>query len=190
MGLETSTGRATFVNIKEGRLYTKEKDKAPIFFNAISGVISGVNFKNEEYEGKAYEKMELVLMDGEDRFILSIRTDSGYFRGFCNSLRSGNPTEKIRIAPNYKLVNDKPQTTCFVSQNDTPLKHAFTKDHHGDYPQLENINGSWDGSKQVEYWKQWLKSIIWDNGNAIPNNEFPEKDDDQIEDPEGTELPF
>lgn len=192
MGLETSTGRSTFVNIKEGRLYTKEKDKAPIFFNAISGTIAGVNFKEEEYEGKKYEKMELILMDGEDKFVLSIRTDSGYFRGFCNSLRSGNPTEKVRITPNYKLVNDKPQTTCFVSQNDVPLKHAFTKDHPGDYPQLEKINFRgqelWDGSKQVEYWKRWINSIKWAN-NSFENNASIKEDDNQIEDPQD-DLPF
>ena len=167
MSLETNTGKATFVNIKEGKLYTKEKEKEPIFFDAISGTITGVGFKKDEYQGKPYEKMELTIMDGEEKYILSMRVDSGYFRGFCNSLKTGKPTERIRIAPSSKNVNDRPQTTCFVSQNNQPLKHAFTLAHPGELPQMEKVQFKgqefWDGSKQIEFWKNWLSSIKWEH---------------------------
>lgn len=165
MSLEINSGKGTFVNVKEGKLYTKEKGKEPQFFDAISGVIVGVGFKKDEYQGKPYEKMELTIMDGEERYILQMRTDSGYFRGFCNSLKTGNPTERVRIAPSSKIVEDKPQTTCFVSQNNQPLKHAFTLANPGELPPMEKVNFKgqqfWDGSKQIDYWKNWLTSIQW-----------------------------
>lgn len=188
MGLQTNSNRGTFVNIKEGKLYTKEKDKDPVFFDSISGTITGVNFKEEEYQGKTYEKCELQLVDGDDRFILAMRVDSGYFRGFVNSLKSGNPTKPLEISPSSKLVNDRPQTTCFVKQNGTPLKHAYTRDNPGDLPQLESVTFKgqqmWDSTKQTEFWKNWLNGIDFTKqeskgysaSNVQPSDISPEDD--------------
>lgn len=193
MGLENNSGKATFVNIKEGKLYTKEKDKEPVFFDAISGIITGVQFKKDEYQGKPYEKAELTIMDGGEKYILSIRTDSGYFRGFCNSLMTGIPTEEVRISPSSKTVNDKPQTTCFVSQHNKALKHKFTKDNLGDLPQLKKVqfkgNEYWDGSDQIEYWKNWLKSIKWLH-EAIASSVSEEEVAETITQEPEDDLPF
>jgi len=181
MGLETNTGRLIFVNVKEGRLYIKPKDSEIQFFDALSGTITKVEFADEEFNGQKFERAKFTIVDGEDRYLLQLRTDSGYFRGFCNSLRTGKPTEPIRISASYKDNNGKPQTTCFIQQYGQPLKHAFTKANPGDFPQLEQITfkgqTQWDGTKQIEYWKNWLKSINWTHEAVAPTivkEEIPE----------------
>lgn len=165
MGLENNTGNGTFVNISKGKLYTKKKNEDAVFFDAISGVITGVQFKKDEYEGKPYEKAEITLVDGDEKFILTMRVDSGYFRGFCNSLKSGSPTERVRIAPFTKEEDGKTSTTCFVSQNNQALKHFHTKDNLGDLPELKRVRFKgqdvWDGTEQIDYWKKWLSDIQW-----------------------------
>jgi hypothetical protein len=167
MGLEQNSGKLIFVNIKEGKLYIKPKDSEVQFFDALSGTITKVDFAKEVFQGQEYEKAKIIIVDGDDRYQLQIRTDSGYFRGFCNSLKSGDPSKRIRVAPFYKKENDKTQTTFFVSQNEKTLKHFHTKDNPGDLPQVEEITFRgkkvWDGSKQIEYWKQWLLSIKFDH---------------------------
>lgn len=182
MGLEVNTGKLIFVNIKEGRLYVKPKDSEIQFFDALSGTITKVEFADEEFNGSKFERAKFTIVDGDDKYLLQIRTDSGYFRGLCNSLRSGNPTEPLRISASYKEdANGKPQTTCFVQQNGQTLKHTFTKLNQGDLPQLEQITfkgqSVWDGSKQVTYWKNWLKSINWKHEAIVPQTikaEIPE----------------
>lgn len=167
MGLENNQGKLIFVNIKEGKLYIKPKDGEIQFFDKISGTIVKVEFSEDEYQGKKYEKAKFLIVDGSDKYLLQVRTDSGYFRGLCNKLRSGDPTKPVKISASYKMENDKPQTTCFVEQGGQSLRHTFTKDNHGDFPQLEKIsfkgNDMWDGSKQIQYWKDWLLSIKFDH---------------------------
>lgn len=165
MGLETYDGNLTFVNISKGKLYTKKKGEDPVFFDSISGVITGVQFKMDEYEKKPYEKAELTIVDGDDKFVLAMRVDSGYFRGFCNAVKSGTPTEKVKISPFMKDEDGKTSTTCFVNQNGAAPKHYHTKDNVGGLPELKRVRvrgqDVWDGTEQIEYWKNWLKNIQW-----------------------------
>lgn len=192
MGLEKNTGKMTFVNISNGRLYTKEKNEQPEYFGSIDGIISEVKFKEEEYEGKKYEKAEIILFDGEERFCLGMRTDSGYFRGFCNSLKTGNPTGRMKISPSYKVKDEKPQTTCFVQQNGKALKHAYTLDNIGDLPPVQQVQFKgkiqYDGTAQIKFWKDWLSSIRFDNPQEQIDNNVPdhEQEEEQLDDG----LPF
>ena len=183
MGLEVSNGKVTFVNIKEGKLYTKAKGEEPVYFNAISGVINGVKFEKETYQGKDYEKALITLTDNGERYILQMNTESGYFRGFCNSLKSGDPKLAVRISPSSKVENDKPKTTCFVSQNGKALKHAYTINNMGNLPQVEKVTfkgkDQWDGTKQIEFWKNWLLSINFDN-TLMQHNEMHNNSVDAI----------
>jgi hypothetical protein len=165
MGLENGTqGNTTYLNIKEGKLVYGPKDNKKESV-AVAGTITKVEFVTEEYQGNNYEKAKITIIDGPDRFLLQMNVDSGYFRGFCNALRTGNPTEVVRIKPNYKEEDGKKKSTCFVEQNGKALKHAFTKDHPGDLPPVEKVTfkgkDAYDGTKQMEYWKNWLKSITW-----------------------------
>ena len=60
MGLENNAAMATFVNIKEGKLVIKKNDVISTF-DSISGVITAVKFKEDEYDGMKYEKIEITI---------------------------------------------------------------------------------------------------------------------------------
>jgi hypothetical protein len=130
----------------------------------------------EEYNGEHYDKAKITIIDGAERFLLQMNVDSGYFRAFCNALRSGDPTAEVRIKPNYQVVDGKKKSSCFVEQNGKSLKHAFTRDNPGDLPPVEKVmfkgKEAYDGSKAMAYWKNWLSSIKWaDQSVASPVNE-------------------
>lgn len=161
-GLKENTNeKVTYVGIKEGKLVVKQLDKTLKEYKAIEGTIRKVVFNQEEYEGNKFEKAKFYINAVGEMLILQMRTDSGYFRGLCNSLRSSNNIkEMLEIQPYFSKQDGKPKTTCFVIQNGVALKHFFNKNNLGDFPQLEthDFKGKimYDGSKQIEYWKNWL----------------------------------
>lgn len=198
MGLQNNNTNGTYVHISNGKLVVKENGEQ-VFYDQLTGVITNVEFVIEEYNQKQFEVVRFTLQDGDDKYILKIRTDSGYFRGFVNALKMANITQPIVVSPSSKEENGKTRTTCFLRQNGKPLKHAFTKDNMGDLPQVERVtlNGieHWDSTKQLIYWKTWLMSITWQLNNenrhkqdgvntTITQDEFNELD--AIDD----DLPF
>jgi hypothetical protein len=198
MGLQNNNTNGTYVHISNGKLVVKENGEQ-VFYDQLTGVITNVEFVIEEYNQKQFEVVRFTLQDGDDKYILKIRTDSGYFRGFVNALKMANITQPIVVSPSSKEENGKTRTTCFLRQNGKPLKHAFTKDNMGDLPQVERVtlNGieHWDSTKQLTYWKTWLMSITWQLNNenrhkqdgvntTITQDEFNELD--AIDD----DLPF
>jgi hypothetical protein len=162
-GLKKGSSNFTYVNIRQGQLVVK-KDGLTENYSAISGIVRNVTFEEDEFEGKKYEVAKILIDSDGELFLLQMRIDSGYFRGFCNSIKSGNPLEEVEIVPSYKK-GDKgtTQTTCFINQKNKSLKHFHTKDNMGDLPLLKSMqlkgNTVWDNSEQIAYWKNWLRSI-------------------------------
>jgi len=181
---------ATYVNIKEGSLVIKTREGISESYDSLEGIIEKVEFLTEEYEGKKIEKAKFYVNAIGEVFILQIKTNSGYFRGLCNSLASStSPKDTIKIVPSLKKDDKgKPKATCFVGQNGKFLKHAFTKENMGDLPDLEKVTFKgevqYDNTKQIEFWKNWLFNIYNTNSIILENN-IDEDDDEFIDD-----LPF
>jgi hypothetical protein len=167
MGFSNRSGSNTFVNISRGKLVIKDKEGNKQEYEELTGTITGVSFADETYEGRNFEVLKIDLQDSTDRYQLKMRTDSAYFRTFCNFARSGDITKELTISPFYKEEDGKKSYTCFVKQDGKSLKATFTKDNQGDLPKLESRewkgNVEWDGSKQVEYWKNWLQGIKFEH---------------------------
>lgn len=183
-GLQKNQSSGMFVNIREGSLVIKGKDGNMETYDSLEGVIEKVEFLVEEYEGKKIEKAKFFVNAVGEVYILQVKTNSGYFRGLCNSLRSAsNPNSMLKIVPSLKKdEKGKPKSTCFVGQNGSFLKHAFTKENMGELPDLEKVTFKgevhYDNTKQIEFWKKWLFSIynkensVLDNSTEVDGEEF------------------
>jgi hypothetical protein len=181
----------TYVNIKEGSLVVKTKDGILETYDSLGGVIEKVEFLTEDYEGKKIEKVKFHINSIGELFILQIKTNSGYFRGLCNSLASATaPKEMLKIVPSLKKDDKgRPKSTCFVEQNGKFLKHAFTKDNMGILPDLDKVTFKgevqYDNTKQIEFWKNWLFETYNANSIVLENNTIDEDEDEFVDD-----LPF
>jgi len=181
----------TYVNIKEGSLVIKTKDGIIESYDSLEGVIEKVEFLTEQYEGKNVEKAKFYINAIGEVFILQVKTNSGYFRGLCNSLASSlTPKDMLKIVPSFKKDDKgKPKSTCFVGQNGKFLKHAFTKENMGNLPDLEKVTFKgevqYDNTKQIDFWKNWLFDIYNFNTKVVETAIIDEDDDDYIDD-----LPF
>lgn len=173
MGLETANKKIMYLNISNGKIAYKDSNGEKKTADSIFGTIKRVEFVDEEYQGQTFNKAKITISDDSDcDYVLQMRTDSGYFRGLCNCLKSGKPLGIVKIVPSLKEVNGKKQITCFVQQENKWLKHFFNKENVGDLPPLEKVSfrgkDLLDGSKQIEYWKKWMNSIY--NQAPISNN--------------------
>jgi hypothetical protein len=193
MGLENGSKKLSYLNISNGKLVYKENgSEEKKTADSVFGVIKKVEFCDDEYNGQSFNKAKIVISDGgEIDYLLQMRTDSGYFRGLCNSLRSGNPLESIKISPSAKEVNGKKQITCFVQQDGKWLKHFFNKDNNGDLPILEKVSFKgkdiYDGTAQVNYWKEWLFET-YNNANSTEQVNPEEHSIDSFE--SDNDIPF
>jgi hypothetical protein len=180
-----------FLNIKEGKLVSKKENGEIESFDGVRGTLIKIEFVKDEYEGRAFEKARIMIKYQEDVYLLQMKLDSGYFRGFCNSLKSGNPKEEIYIKPSLsKDEQGRNNATCFVKQGNSFLKHAYTKNNMGDLPELKVVNFGgktlYDNTEQVAFWKNWLDSVINTKDNeTIENNQNIEESNDFNDD-----LPF
>jgi hypothetical protein len=165
MALNNSAGNLIYVNISKGSLIIKNSNKEIEQYTDITGKIYSVKFKMDRYNDKDFEVAQIFLIDKEQRYCLQMRTDSGYFRTLCNSLKSGKSNEELNIRPFIDDKDGKTKTVMFVRQFDKTLKHYHTSQNMGELPSLRKVvfkgKEQWDGTDQIEYWKNWMLSQNW-----------------------------
>ena len=164
MGLSNTSGGITYLNLKEGKFARKNANGDIELFDAVDGLITGIEFQDDEYNGTKFRKLKLVLEDESQKYLVQVRTDSGYYRGLTNSIANADINQPVKLIASSKLGdNGKPQTTIFVNQNGKALKWKWSKDNMGDLPQLEKVKVKgqmvYDNSKQLEYFEKFWLSL-------------------------------
>jgi hypothetical protein len=164
MGLSNTGGKITYLNLKQGKFARKNANGDIELFDAVDGIIRGVEFKDDEYQGTKFRKLLLTLQDGDEKYLVQVRTDSGYFRGLTNSIANANVDVPVKLIASSKQVEGKPQTTIFVNQEGHALKWKWTKDNMGELPQLETVKLKgktvYDNSKQLEFFERFWLSLL------------------------------
>lgn len=164
MGLSNTTGSIIYLNLKEGKFARKNANGDIELFDSVSGVIKEIEFKDDEYQGTKFRKLLLTIEDAGEKYLVQVRTDSGYYRGLTNSIANADISQEVKLIASSKLGdNGKPQTTIFVNQNGKALKWKWSKDNPGELPELEKIKVKgqmvYDNSKQLEYFEKFWKGL-------------------------------
>jgi hypothetical protein len=165
MGLSNTSGGITYLNMKQGKFARKNANGDIELFDSVSGVIKDVRFEDDEYQGSKFRKLLLTLEDAGTKYLVQVRTDSGYFRGLTNSIANADVSQEVKLIANSKTGdNGKPQTTIFVNQNGKALKWKWSKDNQGELPELEKVKVKgqyvYDNSKQLEFFEKFWTNII------------------------------
>lgn len=169
MGLGNNRGKFTYVNIRKGSLFTK-KDEQELLYENLEGTITDITIVDDEYKGKQFKKLQLLIVDGPDKFLLQMRLDSGYGIAFCMICPHIDFNKPVNLSPIYSEKDGKGKAGMFVNQNGVALKWAWTKDirendRFGKLPQLEKgshpkLGEYWDNSAQQEFFIDMLLSKI------------------------------
>ena len=183
MGLSNNTVSIVYLNMKHGKFARKNTNGDIELFDSVDGVITKVEFVDDEYNGEKYRKLAVTLEDGSEKFLVQVRTDSGYFRGLTNAIANADISAKVKLVGSSKVgENGKPQTTIFVNQHGKALKWKWSKEHPGDLPALKKVKLKgkevYDNEAQQAFFEKfWMTLPI---AKAAPVAEVGESD----------ELPF
>jgi hypothetical protein len=178
MGLSNKTGSITYLNLKRGKFACKNSNDGLDEFDAVDGIVKNVAFKNDEYNGTKFRLLILTLEDNGNKFLVQVRTDSGYYRGLTNSIANADISQAVKLVASSKIgENGKPQTTIFVNQNGKALKWKWTKDWPGELPELEKVKVKgqmvYDNSKQLEFFEKfWTKLVQSEKATVSEESPF------------------
>lgn len=164
MGLGKGTGKRTYVNIKMGKFVTKTREGVVEEYDNLTGNLVGIEFADKEVNSQPYVQLALIVMDGNDTYELQMRYDSGYGRGFCNTIPNADLTKPITFSAAYSEKDGKKISSLFLSQFGKALKWKYTKEHPNGLPPMESAKFKgqtmWDNSAQLRFWKDMIEQEI------------------------------
>lgn len=169
MGLGNSS-RATYINIVDGKLARRYKVEIAgktksrttstgklvheEFFDHVSGFIQDVQ-KIPNKDPKFGDQLIIIMVDGEERYILQTHVDGGYGRAFMKLLPNVDFSKRTTIIPSMKIEDGgHKKVTMFIQQQGvaTALKHYFTfNDPKGMPPATSR---EWKGKTEYDYTAQ------------------------------------
>lgn len=158
---ETEKEKIYWIRIKDGNFVYWDGQKE-ITYDQMKGQIVGYYIKENEINGQKFEECLFTLNCEGEKYILSMRTDSSYFRIFCNYIPNLDLNESILIKVRMDVIQGKKKGSIFVKQFANWIKAYFTRDDMKDYPGPKIINLGekivYDNTDQINYWKNYLKN--------------------------------
>lgn len=153
-------------------------------FGSITGRITNVRKKVTEWEGKKIISWNVMIVDGEEAYVLSLNYGSNEARSFLCRLPNIDNEGDVTLNVFSSLGNDKKSRTFIaVFQYGKKVAPHYTKEN---LPPLEKIvykgEERWDDTKQEAVFEKMVLEL------------FPDKKPEETEQPVGQEanddLPF
>jgi len=179
---ETEREKLYWIRIKDGK-FVYWNGKQEIFYDEMKGKIISYYIKENEYNGQKFEECIFTIMCESEKYLLSFRVDSSYFRIFCNYLPNLDLNENVLIKVKMDIIQNKKKGAIFVKQFEKWIKAFYVKDNMKDYPGPKIIDLGqkviYDNTDQINYWKAYLGNRF--KMQQIVNN---------IEENDPDDLPF
>lgn len=159
-------GPIYWASIKQG--------KFEVYYNGVvsgasrlRGQIVGHYMKEDEYQGKKFRLCLLHTICEDEKTVISVRTDSGYFRTLCNYLASAKAQNRqgaqFIFSPSLQEKEGKKIAAVFLQ--DAELKNWYKAFHTRDtgtlpQPAQIKINGQTvlDWTPITEFYEQFISS--------------------------------
>lgn len=182
MGLGNKGGKKNYLNIKEGKIIMKVGDTYEPF-DHISGMITNVG----THEGRFGKELHITIQDDADEFLLQVKFDSGYSRGFLMAIKNADLSLPVVLVPKYEEKDSKKKSTLFINQNGKGVRWAWVKDNPGDLPPMKQVTLKgekvWDNTDEMNYLEKMLleeikpklsavvPAVVESNGDDAPDSE-------------------
>lgn len=133
-----------YVRIKDGKFYLNtDLDTA---YDELEGLITGIRFKEDVFEGKPIRKCNFGLSDETDgsTYVISVSVDSSYFSSLVGFLKNADITKTLTLHPKiskYKKDDgsEGERRSILVSQDGTFLKNFYGKDTGNKLPEFKKV---------------------------------------------------
>ena len=152
-----TSGPGIWLSIQYGKLSYKDHSGQKRTCQTVSGVITAIKYENDTYQDKVHRRIIIDIEDGEEKYVLSVRVNTGYGSQLQNKLANCDIAKPVEITPKDEGNN---KTGMFITQGGASLKQRWTKDNQGDLPHLEKVDGKWDSSKQNAFMEKWIMDNV------------------------------
>ncbi|XAI97356.1 hypothetical protein [Leptolyngbya phage Lbo-JY46] len=162
MGLKTGGVAAKYVRIKDGAFYLSSDPEVP--YTDLEGTLVDVFFKTDQFNGKSLEKVNVVLQDDTDKYIVSFPFDSSYTSSFLGFIKNANLSIPINLTikvGEYKDAKGETKTkrAILISQNGVWLKSYYGKGREL-MPEIKpvKLNGKtvWDKTDLLDFMRDLI----------------------------------
>jgi hypothetical protein len=188
MGLTNSQqgGSKVFLSISNGKLVRSFKEKTEgavsrinkagrevfeMFYDSLEGTITGVGTKESDYG-----KFLVVQVESNGvNYQLEMNFSSGYSASFLKTLPNVKLSDRVQITPKLTIEGDKKKSVCFLNQNGSGLKWAFTRENPNGMPDLVKIKvkgkDTWDDSDRMEFLENNAKNLFVGSNKIVADND-------------------
>lgn len=188
-----------YLRLRDGAFYIGKDKETP--YLQLTGTITNMFFKDEEYENAPVRKLIVRMVNGEDTAQLALNTDSQNYTTFVSFLKNVDINKPITLHP--KLEGGEKDGKVFkknsllVSQNGEFAKGYFTKaDMHG-APEWKTVKvGKKSVTDKSEY-LAFLEDFVTENyintlkgKGIIQPTEKPNKSEEPVTNEADTRLPW
>lgn len=190
MALKNADHNLKYIRVREGKFFIGKDKDTP--FDELEGLITGLRYKDEEYDGSPQRKLIITLKDGDETFQIGLNTDSQNYSTFVSFLKNVDINEKITLHPKLEKGTNKDgkeftKNSLLISQDGTFAKGYFVKDNMHGAPQWKQVKvGKKNVTDKSEY-LAFLEDFVENNyiaklkgqGNKVVSND--DEDTEQSE---------
>lgn len=165
MGFGESQSRI-FVSIVDGMLAVRSseadakavkretKTGAVVFerkYKFLTGRIKEIGFRTNDFNGKKWDDLSILIYDGTDHFYLSTPFPGKYSLSFLRAIKNADLSADIQFTPWTKTVNDKVKASLFlnVKGSKESVPWYYTKETPNGLPDL--VPYTVPGSEETKY---------------------------------------
>lgn len=148
MGLkENASSGVQYVRLKDGKFYLNSDLTKP--YDELEGMLTGIRFKDDEWEGNKIRKCNFGLTDSETgiTYVVGLSVDSSYFSTLVGFLKNADLTKPMTFHPKVNKYKKEDKTdgerrTIMVSQDGVFLKSFYSKDSGNKLPDFKKVKVS------------------------------------------------
>jgi len=132
--------------------------------DSFTGILRDIRVtESAEGYGKTWN-FDLQSPEGETMYTLQLSYSNSFSTALLKILPNLDLTQPFTMTPSTKEVDGKKQSTMFVNQNDTPVKHAYTKENPNGLPQMEELTvkgvKTWDDTKRLAFLENMVNTEL------------------------------
>lgn len=175
-------------------------------YKSLTGRIKEIFFRTNDYNGKKWEELAILIYDGQDHYQLSMPFPGKYSLSFLRAIKNADLSKDIQFNPWTKTVNDKVKAALYMNQGNAKesIPWYFTMETPNGLPELVpyTVPGSeetkWSDVERNKFLKAMVEkelvpqlAAIWHSGAMPAAATMPPEvmDADGINEP-GDDLPF
>lgn len=167
MGLKQNSSNVQYVRIKEGNFYLSTDLETP--YTDLEGQIVDLYFRDDKFNDQVIKKLNVVLLDGDDKYVLSFPFDSSYSTSFLGFLKNADLTKPLTLSIKVKEYKDKKgesktRRSVLISQGGQWLKSFYSNTTGELMPEIKQVRVS---GKVL-----WDKTDLLDFMEKLVNEEF------------------